>query len=53
MGLALTVYTPANAGTLQVTKYSQPITIMNKVSQPINLSFAADGNWKVLCRAFG
>ena len=48
MGLALTVYTPANAGTLQVTKYSQPITIMNKVSQPINLSFAADGNWKVL-----
>lgn len=48
MGLALTVYTPANAGTLQVTKFSNPIKVMNKISQPINLSFAAEGNWKVL-----
>ena len=48
MGFALTAYSMANAGTLQVTKYSQPITVMNKVSQPINLSFVADGNWKIL-----
>ena len=38
----------AQAGTLKIEKFTQPIKLTNKISQPINLSFATQGNWKLL-----
>jgi len=38
----------ARASTLKVEKISMPIKISNKISQPINLNFAADSNWRIL-----
>ncbi len=36
------------ANNLKIEKFATPIKIPNKISQPINLSFATDGNWKLL-----
>lgn len=44
----LCIHLPVHAGALQVSKFSNPIKVMNKISQPINLSFISDGNWRVL-----
>lgn len=38
----------ASAATLQVEKFSMPIKILNKVSQPISLNFGTSGEWKIL-----
>lgn len=35
-------------GNMQIQRLSTPIKIPNKISQPISLSFATDGNWKLL-----
>ena len=35
------------SGNLQIQKFSTPIKIPNKISQPINVTFATDGNWKL------
>ena len=35
------------ANNLQIQKFSTPIKIPNKISQPINVTFATDGNWKL------
>jgi len=32
---------------LEIQKFSTPIKIPNKISQPINVTFATDGNWKL------
>lgn len=32
---------------LQIQKFSNPIKIPNKISQPINVTFATEGNWKL------
>jgi len=42
----------ADASTLKVERFSSPIKLANKISQPINLSFATDGNWKLLVESF-
>jgi hypothetical protein len=38
----------ADASNLQIEKISQPIKIPNKISQPITISFAANGHWRLL-----
>jgi len=38
----------AQAGTLKIERFSMPIKFANKISQPINLSFAAEGSWRLL-----
>lgn len=35
------------ADTLKVEKFSTPIKIANKISQPVNISFATSGKWKL------
>lgn len=45
------IISPANAGTLKIEKFAQPIKLANKISQPISLAFAADGNWRLLVEA--
>jgi len=50
-GLILSFSTSADAISLKVEKFSSPIKLANKVSQPINLSFTAEGNWKLLVEA--
>lgn len=40
-----------HAGTLRVEKFSMPIKLANKISQPINLSFMATGNWKLIVQS--
>lgn len=37
--------------TLKVEKMCNPICIANKVSQPVNLSFITQGNWKLLAES--
>lgn len=46
--ILLSVQLSASAGMLKVEKISNPITIANRVSQPISLSFVTEGNWKLL-----
>lgn len=41
----------SNAGALKVERFSSPVKLANKISQPINLSFVAQGNWKLLVEA--
>lgn len=42
---------PVMAGSLRVTNFSSPISFANKVSQPINIIFSSQGNWKILVQA--
>ena len=39
---------PARAVSLRVEKFSMPINFSNKISQPLNLAFSAEGNWRLL-----
>lgn len=48
-GIILT--SSVNASTLKIEKFVQPIKLANKISQPISLSFVADGNWRLLVEA--
>ena len=38
----------AQADTLQIEKFSTPIKMANRISQPINVTFASSGRWKLL-----
>ena len=38
----------ANAGMIKVEGFSTPQKFANKISQPLNLIFAAEGKWKIL-----
>lgn len=38
----------AQATSLRVDRFSMPIILANKISQPLSLSFTAEGNWKLL-----
>jgi len=38
----------AQAGSLKIERFSMPIKVGNKISQPINLSLSAEGNWRLL-----
>lgn len=40
----------AQATSLRVEKFSMPIKLANKISQPLSLSFSADGNWRLLAQ---
>lgn len=46
--IVLLMQLQAMGGTIQVQNIGAPISISNRISQPINLSFATDGNWKLL-----
>lgn len=39
---------PTLAGAIKVERFSSPIKLGNKISQPINLLFSSEGNWKLL-----
>jgi len=51
LGIILLLPMNAYAGNIKVEKFSSPIKFANKISQPVNLSFAAEGNWKLLVQA--
>lgn len=44
----LLLQTATHAATLRVEKFSMPVKLPNKVSQPINLMFSSEGSWKLL-----
>lgn len=39
---------PVRAGPLRVTNFSSPTVFANRISQPINIIFSSEGNWKLL-----
>jgi len=50
IGLILLLQIETQATSLRVEKFSMPIKLANKISQPLSLSFSAEGNWRLLAQ---
>lgn len=41
----------ANAANIKVAKFSMPVKLSNKISQPVFVNFSSGGNWRIIAEA--